>query len=225
MNLKPLFAIYGVGGCGRGILPVAEEMLTGKHGPNGFDLLFVDDALSGSSVNGRPVLAFTEFLHTPAESRRICLAVADPRTRYRLAEKCGKADVDIFSVHAANVVIMDEVQIGEGAVLSPFVTLTSNIIIGRHFHGNLYSYVEHDCVIGDFVTLAPGVRCNGNVRIDDYAYLGSGCVLRQGTPSAPLVIGRGAFVGMGAVVTKSVAPGSTVVGCPAKPIKKSSLPC
>ena len=62
---------------------------------------------------------------------------------------------------------MDDVKIGEGAILSPYVTLTSNISIGKFFHANLYSYVEHDCFIGDFVTFAPGVKCNGNVVIGD----------------------------------------------------------
>jgi acetyltransferase-like isoleucine patch superfamily enzyme len=105
-----------------------------------------------------------------------------------------------------NVVVMDDVVIGEGALLSPFVTLTSNIRIGRFFHANLYSYVEHDCVIGDFVTFAPGVKCNGNIVIEDHAYIGAGAVIKQGKPSQPLVIGRGAVVGMGAVVTKNVPP-------------------
>ena len=125
-----------------------------------------------------------------------------------------------WTVAAANVVRMDEVQLGEGAILSPFVTLTSNIRIGRHFHANLYSYVEHDCVVGDFVTFAPGVCCNGNVHIEDHAYIGTGAVLRQGQPGQPLVIGRGAVVGMGAVVTKSVPPGATVVGNPARVMER-----
>jgi acetyltransferase-like isoleucine patch superfamily enzyme len=115
---------------------------------------------------------------------------------------------------------MDGVTIGDGACLSPFVTLTSNIRIGRCFHANLYSYVEHDCVIGDFVTFAPGVKCNGNVTVDDHAYIGAGAVLKQGEPGKPLVIGRGAVVGMGAVVTKSVPPGVTVVGNPARVLEK-----
>jgi sugar O-acyltransferase (sialic acid O-acetyltransferase NeuD family) len=122
-----------------------------------------------------------------------------------------------WTLIAGNAVVMDEVSLGDGAILSPFVTLTSNIRIGRYFHANLYSYVEHDCLIGDFVTFAPGAKCNGNVVIEDHAYVGAGAVIKQGKPGQPLIIGRGAVVGMGAVVTKDVAPGTTVVGNPARP--------
>ena len=75
-------------------------------------------------------------------------------------------------------------------------------------------------MIGDLVTFAPGVKCNGNVTIEDHAYIGTGAIIKQGTPDRPIVIGEGAIVGMGAVVTKSVAAGSVVVGNPAKPLRK-----
>ena len=115
---------------------------------------------------------------------------------------------------------MDDVKIGEGAILTAFVTLTSNIRIGRYFQANIYSYVAHDCVIGDFVTFAPCVRCNGNVHIEDHAYIGTGAIIKQGNPGRPIRIGRGAVVGMGAVVTKDVPAGLTVVGNPARPLTK-----
>lgn len=115
---------------------------------------------------------------------------------------------------------MDNVEIGEGAALSPFVSITSNIKIGKCFHANLYSYVEHDCVIGDYVTFAPGVKCNGNIHIEDHAYIGAGAVIKQGTPDKPLIIGKGAIVGMGSVVTKSVPAGVTVVGNPARILER-----
>ncbi len=40
--------------------------------------------------------------------------------------------------------------------------------------------------------------------LNDHAYIGTGAVIKQGTPDKPLMIGKGAVVGMGAVVTKSV---------------------
>ena len=76
-------------------------------------------------------------------------------------------------------------------------------------------------MIGDFVTFAPGVKCNGNVVVEDHAYIGTGAMIKQGLPGQPLVIGRGAVVGMGAVVTKSVPAGATVVGNPARLLVKT----
>jgi sugar O-acyltransferase (sialic acid O-acetyltransferase NeuD family) len=152
----------------------------------------------------------------PASDRYINIAIANSRIRQKIVQRCESDGVKFFEVRASNVVELDDVQLGEGALLCPFVTLTSNVKIGRHFHANLYSYVEHDSVIGDYVTFAPGVMCNGNIHIEDHVYIGAGAVIKQGLPGAPLVIGRGAVVGMGAVVTKSVPPGVTVLGNPAR---------
>jgi sugar O-acyltransferase (sialic acid O-acetyltransferase NeuD family) len=197
-----VFGVYGAGGCGRGILPIVRAQMDGR-------VVFVDDGASGT-INGADVLGFDAFVALPGE-KRICLAVADSVARAKLAQRCADAGLSFFEVRHSSVVEMDDVTIGEGALLSPFTTLTSNIRIGRHFHCNLYSYVEHDCVIGDFVTFAPGVKCNGNVRIGDGAYIGAGAAIRQG-----LSIGAGATVGMGAVVTKDVPAGETWAGNPAK---------
>lgn len=214
---RELHAIYGASGCGRGILPLARCML--ESAGTGTKLVFVDDAPPAATVNGHCVLTYGAFVAASASRKWVNIAISNPQVRRRLVEQCLSHGILPFTVKASNVVIMDDVTIGEGAALSPFVTLTSNIRIGRYFHANLYSYVEHDCVIGDFVTFAPGVQCNGNVTIEDDVYIGAGAILKQGRLGAPLTIGRGAVVGMGAVVTKSVPPRSTVVGNPAKPMK------
>ncbi len=215
MNTMQRFAIFGAGGCGRGVMPLVRHQLQQSALP-AWDLVFVDDNPPAGHVNGHRVLTYAQWLAEPGEAHCISLAVANARIREQLAARCVSDNVEFFEAKAANVLVMDNVQIGSGAVLCPFVTLTSNISIGRHFHANLYSYVEHDCVIGDFVTFAPGVHCNGNVVIQDHAYIGSGAVLRHGQPGEPLTIGRNAFVGMGAVVTKDVEPGTMVAGNPAR---------
>ena len=220
MQQHDLYAVYGASGCGRGIMPLARQQLA-LVGVPASRLVFVDDAPGPVQVNGQRLLTYAQFVAEPAAARHAVLAIASSTVRETLAQRCAHDGVLPWAVAAPNVVRMDDVQLGAGAVLSPFVTLTSNIRIGRHFHANIYSYVEHDCVVGDFVTFAPGVHCNGNVVVEDHAYIGTGAILKQGQPGQPLVIGRGAVVGMGAVVTKSVAPGTTVVGNPARPLQKS----
>jgi sugar O-acyltransferase (sialic acid O-acetyltransferase NeuD family) len=211
-------AIFGASGCGRGVMPLARLQWASQAEP--YELVFVDDHPAAPEVNGHAVMTYGDWLTLPAAMRWVNIAIANSVLREKLVDRCQADGVGFFQVQAPNVVVMDNVVIGEGAILSPFVTLTSNIKIGRHFHANLYSYVEHDCVIGDFVTFAPGAKCNGNVVIEDHAYIGAGAVIKQGLPGAPLVIGRGAVIGMGAVVTKSVPAGVTVVGNPAKPLSR-----
>jgi sugar O-acyltransferase (sialic acid O-acetyltransferase NeuD family) len=196
-------------------MPLAREQLRGQD-ITADRLVFVDDQPESSVVNGQRVLCYADFLASEASERYTVLAIANSTIRQRLAARCVSDGIKPWTVRATNVVIMDDVQLGEGAILSPFVTLTSNISIGCHFQANLYSYVEHDCIIGDYVTFAPSVKCNGNVVIEDHVYIGAGAVIKQGKPGRPLVIGNRAVIGMGAVVTKDVPPGQTVVGNPAK---------
>lgn len=211
-----IYGIYGAAGHGRDIMPVARGNLA-ERGVATDRLVFIDDGAGlPECINGQRTIGYAAFLAAPASRRYATVSVANSGIRQKLAARLETDGVTPFSVVASNAVIMDDVVIGEGALLSPFVTLTSNISIGRFFHANLYSYVAHDCRIGDFVTFGPGAKCNGNVVIEDFAYVGSGAVIKQGKPGAPLVIGRGATIGMGAVVTKSVPPGATVVGNPAR---------
>lgn len=214
-----LYGVYGASGFGREVMPVVREQLSSASVGQA-EFVFIDDALNGESKNGHRILSYQEFLESPAQIRYVTIAIADGKVRERLSLQCERDGVAPFSVRAQSAVVMDEVSFGEGALLSPFVTCTSNIRIGRYFHANIYSYVAHDCVIGDFVTLAPGVKCNGNVVIEDQVYVGTGAIIRQGQPGAPVVIGKGAVIGMGAVVTRSVPPGTTVVGNPARPLIK-----
>ena len=118
---------------------------------------------------------------------------------------------------------MDNIEISDGAIICPFVTLTSNISIGENFHANLYSYVAHDCIVGNNVTFAPSVKCNGNVIIEDNVYIGTGAIIKQGKPDKPLIIGKNAIISAGSYVTKNVDESTTVFGNPAQKLSKDSL--
>jgi sugar O-acyltransferase (sialic acid O-acetyltransferase NeuD family) len=214
-----VFAVYGASGYGREVMPIARRQLA-RSGRAEDQLVFIDDFPPDHVVNGQKVVTYSEFLALPGNRRFVAIAIADSGIRESLAERCIADGTAPWEIRDQSVVMMDDVEIAPGAILSPFVTLTSNVRIGRHFHANIYSYVAHDCVVGDFVTFAPSVQCNGNVVVEDHAYIGTSAIIRQGEPGKPLTIGRGAIVGMGAVVTKSVPAGVTVVGNPARSLPR-----
>ena len=213
--MTKLYAVYGASGCGRSLMPVARQQLARESDAS--EIVFIDDALeSVAEVNAHRAMNYLAFLNETASEKYVQIAIANSHVREKIAQRLKMDGIQLWSIIADHVVLMDQIELAEGSALSPFVTIGSNVRIGKCFQANLYSYVEHDCVIGDFVTFAPGVKCNGNIHIHDHAYIGAGAMIKQGTPDQPLVIGVGAIVGMGAVVTKSVPAGVTVVGNPAR---------
>ena len=195
---------------------VAKSLLT----PLGhIDVYFVETWQPKKiEVNGYSVISLDQF--TQLEGKKYFnIAIGSGKEREILAAKVG-ASAEPLTLTARQAIILECNTIATGSVFCPNTMVTSNAKIGKFFQCNIYAYVAHDCIIGDFVTFAPGVRCNGNVHIDDYAYIGTNAIIRQGTSEKPLHIGKGAVIGMGAVVTKNVPSGATVVGNPARVMEK-----
>lgn len=218
---KIVVGVYGASGYGKEVMPLVQDQI--KSSSNKYDLRFIDDNPTTSTLLNHRVVSFDEFKAIEGDEHWSVIAIGESQVRETLTEKCLIHDIKLLDIKASNVIVMEEVQIGAGFILNPFVTLTSDIKIGKSFQANIYSYVAHDCVIGDFVTFAPAVRCNGNIEIGDHAYIGTGAILKQGKPGNPLVIGKGAIIGAGSMVTKSVPAGMTVFGNPAIELTKENL--
>ncbi|MEG0868750.1 MAG: acetyltransferase [Hafnia sp.] len=217
-----IYAIVGAGGFGREVIPIVKERLL-LSGESDFRLVFVDDGELPSTINGYEVLTSEEFAGLVADNKFFNVTIGDSKVREKMTNNMLSVGAKAFSIHASNSTVLDGNKLGEGMILCPFTTITSNAKIGKFFHANIYSYVAHDCEIGDFVTFAPSVKCNGNVFIEDHVYIGTGAIIKQGRSGKPLRIGAGAVVGMGAVVTKDVPAGAVVVGNPAKPLARKGL--
>jgi sugar O-acyltransferase (sialic acid O-acetyltransferase NeuD family) len=206
--------IFGADGFAREIAVWAEQA---TFGGVAFRLVaFVDDPNPGGTLRDRPVL-HSNALSEVGEPVFV-VAVGNPGLRQRIAVEAEAAGLRAAPplVHPTVELDAGRVNIGDGTVVCPRCTLTTDIEVGRHAQVNLHCTVGHDVRLADYATLAPGVHISGRVTVGPRAYFGTGAVTIDGTRDKPLVIGEDAVVGAGAVVTKDVPPATTVVGVPAR---------
>lgn len=158
-----------------------------------------------------------------SKSENIVIAISDTKLRNKIYTNLKEKGLNFPNIIHKSTFVSKNSEIDESSILCPFVTLTSNVKIGKNFQANIYSYIAHDCVIGNNVTFAPSVKCNGNVIIEDDVYIGTGAIIHQGKTNKPLKIGKGAVIAAGAVVTKSVPSNITVFGNPAIELTKENI--
>lgn len=107
------------------------------------------------------------------------------------------------------------ISIGEGTIIGALSSITTDVELGRHVFIDRNVNIGHDAILEDFCSVYPGASISGNVTLASNVTVGTGARIIQG-----LSIGRQAFIGAGAVVTKRVSPEITVIGVPAKKQKK-----
>lgn len=133
-------------------------------------------------------------------------------------------------------------DIGAGTRIWQFCVVLSGARIGRDCNVNAQCLIENDVVVGDRVTVKPGVQLWDGLRVEDDVFIGPNATftndkyprsrqplvfkptrLRRGasiganaTVLCGVEIGAGAMVGAGSVVTKDVPAGELWCGNPAR---------
>lgn len=213
------YGIYNAGGFGREVDNfLATQLREQEKDP--YQIVFIDDdpTASGQLIHGYDVMTYDAFMQLT--DKQINIAFASPALRRAKVMQATRDGLSFFSIRAASLHLGPGVEIGEGAIFAHNTIVTCDAKIGVHFHCNMFSYVTHDCVVGDFVTFAARVSLNGRIVVEDDVYIGSDATILPGKIDKPLIIGKGAVIGAGAVVTKDVAPGSVMVGNPARPMQR-----
>jgi sugar O-acyltransferase (sialic acid O-acetyltransferase NeuD family) len=119
-------------------------------------------------------------------------------------------------IHPSVIFHRGSCKIGKGVLLCAGVIATVNIEFGDFSMCNLACTIGHEAKIGVGTVLNPTVNVSGGVVLGDEVLVGTGSQLLQ-----YVKVGDRAVVGAGAVVTKDVVAGVTVVGVPAKPLAKA----
>ncbi len=115
--------------------------------------------------------------------------------------------------HLGSIKIGDNVDVGANTVIVRGI-LQDTIIKNGAKIGNLVN-IGHNVFIGKNCFISASAILCGSVRIENNCWIAPQASIRN-----HIIIGKGATVGLGAVVVKNVPSGATVIGNPAKILEK-----
>lgn len=117
------------------------------------------------------------------------------------------------SVIHSTAIIAPSVTLGEGIQMMARTIAQTNVKIADNTIINTGAQIDHDCMIGEHVHIAPGTVLSGVVTIGEGTHIGTGVTVIQN-----IAIGKNCLIGAGAVVVKNVADNKTAYGVPAKDV-------
>ncbi|MBO9520729.1 MAG: NeuD/PglB/VioB family sugar acetyltransferase [Nocardioidaceae bacterium] len=145
------------------------------------------------------------------------VAVGGDRGRDRIAlqQKLTGSGMSPYSVVHPRAFVASGAVCAPGSQVLAMAAVCEAATVGPQSIVNTAATVDHEAELGAGVHIGPGAHLSGLVRVDDFAFVGAGAVV------LPRVhVGAGATIGAGAVVLHDVPPGTTVVGNPARELRK-----
>ncbi|MEO1969608.1 MAG: NeuD/PglB/VioB family sugar acetyltransferase [Sphingomonadaceae bacterium] len=141
------------------------------------------------------------------------IACGSNAQRRQQSEILIKQGASLRSVCHPAAIVSPSASIGSGSALLAGAVVGPRTSLGIGAIVNHAASIDHDCEIADYLNVCPGGRLAGCVQAGSNVFVGINASILQG-----LKIGKNAVIGAGAVVTRDVAAGETVIGVPARSI-------
>lgn len=174
------------------------------------------DTPIGTSVLGCTVVGRTEAIGDcamAAGADGFIVAIGDNAARERVTREIQRSapQLELVSAIHPSAEIGDSVVIGAGTVVMAGVVINALTRIGVGCIVNTRAAIDHDGVLGNFVSVGPGCVIAGTCTFGDGATIGIGAVVVQ-----QRTIGERAVVGAGATVLHDIPAYTVAFGTPAR---------
>lgn len=202
--------IVGAGGMGRKLFICLKRINEIKRRWNIKG--YIDDNLNAlDNIRTDLKLIGTISEWHPSENEVFAMGISDQKIKYKVANSLKSRGAKFETIISPDVILGEYVDIGEGSVIITPYNVESGVRIGK-FVTLLGSTIALDGEIGDYTTTA-GFANLTTANIGKGAYIASHAVLLP-----KVMVGEGAYVGAGSIVTKNIEPFRQVFGNPARVI-------
>jgi sugar O-acyltransferase (sialic acid O-acetyltransferase NeuD family) len=210
MSLQPSknLVILGAGGHAVSIANVAHSA--------GYKIkYFIDPHAKSSQIIGIDVLGELSGISN-LEDYAFGLALGDNFLRQKVYQETINQypDLNFPPLVHSSAIISIYTQIGVGTVVMPGAIVGPNSTIGSFCILNTKASIDHDCVMSDYSSIAPGVITGGTVRIGLRSAISIGAIIKHG-----ISIGEDTVIGANSYVNKNIEGFSVAYGSPVKIIR------
>lgn len=204
--------IIGAGGMGRCVYCIAENSI--GYGTDFIIKGFLDDNLNAlDGFEGyEPVLSGIAN-YQPEEDDVFVCSIGEVATKVKICEALKKKGGKFFTLVHTKAVIGKNSKIGEGTIIDEGVHIDPDVVIGTDCLLQAQAIIGHDSVIGNYARIDTQCSLVGGTVVKDRATIYTHAMI-----SHNVMVGEDAVVGACSFVIKSVKPGISVFGVPAKPI-------
>jgi sugar O-acyltransferase (sialic acid O-acetyltransferase NeuD family) len=213
MSNPPTPKLLVIGSSGHASVLVDAIELAGAYAIAGH----LDDTVArGTSRRGYSVLGGLNDVASVCADQIIedvVVAIGDNWWRRKiyseLVQKC--PNLRFPPVKHPSAIVASSAAVGKGSVILAGSHVGPGSRVGDFCILNTGSSIDHDCILHDFVSIAPGVFAGGLVEIGECSAIGVGASI-----SDRISIGRHAVVGTGAVVVRNIPDLVVAYGNPAR---------
>ena len=204
--------IIGAGSYGEAIADLAEHC--GYQVAGYYD---DDESKKETMCMGSKVIGKIEISEEKVQGKLFAIAIGNNKIRESIAKKILDCGGLLPSLVHSTAVISKQVSIGTGCFVHSQSFLWTKVSVADFCIVSPQVVLAHHTEMLQSSFVSAGSNIGANIQIGQRAFIGIGSTLMTGISQ----IGSDSVVGAGSVVIENVDSGITVVGNPAKQIKKS----